>query len=225
MTKDNQLSTLEDVLNAYVAANPSRSRDVLAEWMRRYPQYEHELTEFTVNWSLATWLPRAPDRQEVDEETLVLRGMSVAQDVLHNLEIDQSPADEQSSIRGLQTEGVALGLSLSQLADRAKLSIPLIRKFDRRLIRYTSVPLEVLENLANAIQCSVSRVARYLQHQPRFAPGARYRSERTPTLAEPESFFDAIRNDRTMKEEWRTFWLSLAQQDGSREDERRDALE
>ncbi len=222
MTKDTQL---EDVLEAYVAANSSRSRDVLAEWIRRYPQYEHELTEFTVNWSLATWLPPAPDRQEVDEETLVLRGMSVVQDVLHNLRNEQSTADETSSIVGLQTEGNALGLSLSQLADRAKLSIPLIRKLDRRLIRYSSVPLEVLENLASAIQCRVAHVARYLQDKPTFAPGARYRSEQTPTLAEPESFFDAVRNDRTMKEEWRTYWLSLAQQDGSREDERRDALE
>lgn len=219
MTKDNQLSTLEDVLNAYMAANTERSRDVLAEWIRRYPQYEHELTKFTVNWSLATWLPPTPDRREVDEETLVLRGMSVVQDVLHNLKIDQNPADEKPSIEGLQTEGSTLGLSLSQLADRAKLSIPIVRKLDRRLIRYTSVPLEVIENLANAIQCSVFLVARYLQHKPTFAPGARYRSEQIPVLSEPESFFDAVRNDRTMKDEWRTYWLSLVQQEGLRENE------
>lgn len=225
MTNDTQLPMLEEVLNAYVAANSSRSRDILTEWIRRYPQYEYELIEFTVNWSLATWLPAAPDRQEVDEETLVLRGMSVVQDVIHNLKIDQSRADEQSAIGSLQTEGSALGLSLSQLADRVQLSISIVRKLDRRLIHYTSIPLEVTESLAIAIQCSVSRVARYLQHEPTFAPGAKYRSEQVPTLAEPESFFDAIRNDRMIKEEWRTYWMSLAQQDASRDHEPHDHLE
>ena len=74
--------TLEDVLDAYVASGAGPNSASLAEWICRYPRYERELTEFAASWSLMRSLPPAPDAKEVDEEALVLRGMSVVQDLL-----------------------------------------------------------------------------------------------------------------------------------------------
>lgn len=74
---------LEDVLDAFVASGAGPNSASLHEWIRRYPKYERDLTEFAASWSLMKWLPPSPDAEEVDEKTLVLRGMSVVQNLLH----------------------------------------------------------------------------------------------------------------------------------------------
>ena len=82
MNKPNRIERLEDVLDAFVASdvNPNEALD---EWIRCYPEYEQELTDFAVSWSLMRSLPPAPDAEEVDEDTLVLEGMSIVQNLLH----------------------------------------------------------------------------------------------------------------------------------------------
>ena len=82
MNKPNQVGRLEDVLDAFVASDVNPN-EALGEWIQRYPEYEQELTEFVVSWSLMKSLPPAPDAEEVDEDTLVLRGMSIVQNLLH----------------------------------------------------------------------------------------------------------------------------------------------
>ena len=82
MNEPTGLETLEDVLDAYVASDVGPNSP-LDEWLWRYPEFEREIIEFAASWSLMKWLPPAPDAEEVDEETLVLRGMSVVQNLLH----------------------------------------------------------------------------------------------------------------------------------------------
>ena len=81
--KGHRRVTLEDVLNDYVASSPEPSYGALEDWVRRYPQYEQELTEFTISWGLMEWLSPSSDTEEVDDETLVLHGMSIVQNLLH----------------------------------------------------------------------------------------------------------------------------------------------
>lgn len=75
---------LDDVLEAYVLSDGGPSRQALAEWVRRYPQYSQELITLTARWSLATYLPEAEGQDEVDEATLIRRGMSIVQNVLYS---------------------------------------------------------------------------------------------------------------------------------------------
>ena len=92
-------TTLTDVLEAYAASENGPSRTTLPEWVRRYPQYEQQLMEFTARWGLLKWLPDRDDDDEVDEETLVLRGMSTVQAVLFrrqsNIELEHPSIEEQ----------------------------------------------------------------------------------------------------------------------------------
>jgi len=76
--------TLDEVLEAYVLSDGGPSRQALAEWVLRYPEYKQELTALTAHWSLATHLPDAQEQDEVDEATLIRRGMSVVQSVLYS---------------------------------------------------------------------------------------------------------------------------------------------
>ncbi len=205
---------LEDVLDAFVASEGNPSSASLAEWIRRYPQYERELTEFAASWSLMKWLPPSPDAEEVDEETLVLRGMSVVQNLLHRQDQGQAaPSAAVAPITSLIEEGRARGLAPRQLAQAAGIGEIVLRKLDRRLIAFGRLPREASEALVAALAAALQRgsdsIVRYLQQGPRFAAAAHYRAEQAPQLAKPEDFFDAVRNDPTMTDEQRARWLAL----------------
>ena len=138
MNKPNRIERLEDVLDAFVASdvNPNEALD---EWIRRYPEYEQELTDFAVSWSLMRSLPPAPDAEEVDENTLVLRGMSIVQNLLHSQPIE-SASESVVPFESLVAEGRVHGLEPRQLAQATKLGDSLLGKLNRRLIRYASIP-------------------------------------------------------------------------------------
>jgi hypothetical protein len=205
--------TLEDVLDAFVASAADPGDASLADWIRRYPQYERELTEFAASWSLMRSLPPAPDAEQVDEETLVLRGMSVVQNLLHR----QQTAAVAAAVpfESLLAEAQSHGLEPAHLAQATGLGVAALAKLERRLIRFGSIPREAIERLAAAVQRGTDAVAAYLQGSPQFAAAAAHRAEQAPQLAEQEDFFEAVRADPTMTEEQRAAWLSLADRDAT----------
>lgn len=212
MDKHNQIPTLDDVLDAYVDAVALPSHPALLEWIRRYPQYERELTAFTVNWSRIEHSHLVTDVAETDEDTLVLRGMSIVQNLLHaqrtlNRESEQA---EVPAIAGLLREGNRLGLKLPSLAAAVGLTPALVREIDRRLIALASIPREAIEAFAQALRCAPQAVERYLKGTPKFAAGAQYRADEAPVLAEQRDFFVAVREDSSMSPEQKARWLALA---------------
>lgn len=207
MNEHARKETVDDVLNAYVVSYAEPSYKALAEWVQRYPHFERELTEFTVAWSLKETLPPIEEPAEVDEDTLVLRGMSVVQGILNKEE--WSSADKQTLFAGLLKEGKARGLSIHRLAEDTRLSAALVRKLDRRLIVFASIPTKAIVALAQAVARGKEEVADYLHGQPVFPEGASYKAEEVPELSGTEDFFEAVRTDETLPEEWRRDWLSL----------------
>ena len=214
MNKPNGRDKLEDVFDAYVASGAD-PKDPLDEWIRLYPEYEEELIEFAVSWSLMKSLPPAPDAEEVDEDTLVLRGMSVVQNLLHAKSLG-SASGLVVPFASLVEEGRARGLKPRQLALKAGLGVALLRKLDRCLILFASIPQEVIECLAGIIQSEINRVAAYLQQNPTFATATEHRSEQAPVLIEQEDFFDAVRSDPTIKPEHAAHWLTFERSKGTK---------
>lgn len=211
MTIETGNQELEDILNEYVASPPGPGKESLAEWIRRYPQYEHELTEFTVSWSRLKWID-PPSEPSIPEETLVLRGMSIVQNLLFAQQSEQRMPPEAPSIQGILAEGKSQGLNLFDIANASHLGVGVVRKLDRRLIQYP-MPQQVIERLAHVLKCPFQAIARYLQGPRRFPTHAQYHAEQAPMLAEQEEFFVALRNDQTTPEEWREEWLLLASAD------------
>jgi hypothetical protein len=237
------LATLDEVLEAYAMSDGGPSLIALADWVRRYPEFEEELTSLTAYWGLATHLPDVQDPDEPDEETLVLRGMSVVQSLLHG-QSGPSPvapgrhmpttsgADlgtlpdshvpptrptraevpllRSTPIRGLLIEGARHGLTPNALAGETGLSVPLLRKLDRRVIPADTIPRSVSERLAGVLRCDLSIILDYSRLKPRFALGAEHRASQAPTLpAKLEAFFDAVRGDPELSEEQRAALLAL----------------
>ncbi len=204
-----RLANLNDVLDAYMAATQNPSREILTEWIRKYPQYEKELTDFTVVWIQMESFPPA-EREELDEDILVLRGMSVVQNLLHKIKarptVEQQP---RYSIESLIAEGRSQGLQPAQIADLLKLSVALLRKLDRRLILFISIPLELIEAIASSINREILSVAEYLQGEPILPKKAHYKAEQTPFVSEQRDFFDEVRSDQEISEEHRDRWLEM----------------
>jgi hypothetical protein len=217
--------TLEDVLDAYVASAAGPDSASLDAWIHRYPQFATELTEFAASWSLMKGLPAAPDAHETDVEKLVLRGMGIVQNLLHAQGQERvtagaalAPAAVQAvAIESLIGAGRDRGLAPSQLARAAGIGEILLRKLDRRLIAFARLPREaseaLVEALAAALEQATETVERYLQQRPVLGAAA-YRAEQAPQLAEPEDFFEAVRNDPTITDEQRARWLAFDRQAG-----------
>ena len=208
--------TLEDVLDAYVASITVPSQQALKEWIRRYPHYRRELLEFTVSWTKMEHLSPSSDVEEADEELLVLRGMSVVQSIM-NEHRNKDRADKEKNeihLRSLLDEGSRFSLSIHGMAASCRLGINTFRKLDRRLISYSSIPLKVIQVIAETIHHNAEVVASYLQSEPVLAKGARYRAEQRPEVVQQEDFFEAIRSDTTIEEVDRSYWLAFEQLDG-----------
>ena len=201
------LDNLENVFDAYVAADDELGGS-LEEWIQNYPEYEQEITGFAISWTLMNSLPPAPIVEGVEEDTLVLRGMSIVQNLLHD-KLPQAGSEIHPQFDSLLSEGRARGLSPGKLASQIGMGAGLLRKLDRRLIRRNSIPRKAIEAIAEAIQHSTSNVDAYLQQGPVLIASTEHRAEQTPTLSEPEDFFDAVRSDPTMSQEHAERWLAL----------------
>src|SRR5260370_12950887 len=87
-------ATLEDVLDAYAAAGPSREH--LEVWAQKFPEYERELVDLTVQWLMLKHIP--PAESTVDVSMLELRGASVLGQVLHELRSRDASTEAPSAV-------------------------------------------------------------------------------------------------------------------------------
>ncbi len=205
---------LEDILDAYVASGVGPNSP-LDEWIRLYPEFERELIEFAASWSLMKWLPPALNAEEVDEETLVLRGMSVVQNLLHR-QSAESASGAAAPFESLIGVGRERGFEPRRLAHAVGLGDSLLRKLDRRLIAFASLPQEMISRLAQVVQRESTSITAYLQQAPALGATTEHRSEQAPILMELEDFFDAVRADPTISREHAEHWFALERSMGPR---------
>lgn len=214
MNRDEERASLDEVIEAYLASAPSPSSDSLSEWIARYPQYARELMDFAAHWSLVDTLPpREALDQEAEEEALVSRGRSMFQDVWRR-EHERQQAEQQKHerpITSLRTEAERCGMHIDQFSEATELSPAIIEKLDLRSLDFTSIPQQVIENVARAIGISFGFLTLYLQGGTGLSATARQTTGQTRRReTDKEDFFEAIRTDQTMRDERRRKWLALA---------------
>lgn len=201
-TQDND--RLDRVIDDYSAAAGGPSYDVMLAWIKRYPEYEREIIDFTVDWLMSEYV--APALGEEDPE-LTEEGLQRHRAVIREIVNRQTTA--QAGIEGLLAEAKVRGISRKQLADAVRLTIPLIDKLDQRLIRYSSIPRGIVEAVAQVLGRQVDVVAQYLQGAPLLPAGASYRADEAPSLPEAQDFSQAVQSDRTLSPERKRELLKL----------------
>lgn len=99
------------------------------------------------------------------------------------------------------------GLSPDALA--AKLEVPygLLFKLHRRLLAPASLPGQLVNSLAEALNRTADEVAAYLRQPPLMAAGASYRSDSVPEVGTQETFEEALVDDPETTLEQKSRWL------------------
>ncbi len=190
------------------------ARNVLIEFMRRYPHAADALADFAATASIIENSPHPKNQTESEshterEESIVRRGMDVAARLLAARRTPVAPEENAPPLTGLRKEAAACGLTIQALASATRLSVPLLVKLDRRLIRFASIPRQAIERIGAELGRGFDAVAAYLQGDPQFASQASFRADAAPRMPDPQDFFDAVETDLTMgetqKNEWRKF--------------------
>jgi hypothetical protein len=207
MNSKSKPEALTEILDDLVASEPVINSQTMTRWIGRYPQYERELMDFAARWSLMTHLP--PDESPLEnEQAYYAGGLEVVKNVLRASR-QRTPSTEQP-ISSLIAEGRTRDLNIGKLAALSDLSVPIIAKFEQRLISFSSIPREAIQNVAQTLQRSFESVAAYLQSPPAFATGASYKTDTAPEMPSQQDFATAIKDDRMLSEDKKARWLDLA---------------
>jgi hypothetical protein len=202
-------NTLDEVLDAYMLVSPIPNRDILIEYIHRYPQFERELIDYTMAWMETNHLPSSPE-MDLEDSTFIQLGITAAQQAFHQQEEIKRT---NSSFQSILEEAKLRGMSASQLAIVLNLSILLIRKIDLRAIAYDTIPFEIIQSFSENLERNEREIARYLTLPPMQPITARYKSSKAPKLDEQRNFFDEVREDHLLSEEQRQYWLSKESRD------------
>ena len=209
MTRPSKREELEDILQAYMDSVREPSYASLVEWIAQYPEYQEELTDFAVAWRMVEFLPAA-DHPPTDSDTLVLRGMSIVENILHQKADNAPPVTASpSQIVDLLGQGKRLGLSVGDIATRVRLSVAILRKFNQRLIQVNTVPRQAIQMLADTLQQKFETILDYLQQAPTLQQQFIFKAEQAPQIGTQQSFFEAVRTDTGLDEADRNFWLAF----------------
>lgn len=212
MENQNSSNELDRILDEYVVENESLNKETLKDWIQRYPQYERELMDLTV--ALIQMQSIAPDEIAADEEEiLVQRGISVARRLLHdNPKGTVEEPGLSRPIKSLIKEAGYRGLSLDQFAEQVRLIPSLLVKIDRHLVRYDSLPLHLLELIADTLKQNLFNIAIHCQLVPVVPQDSRFKSKTPPSVSPQVDFFDEVRKDPGFSDELRRYWLKFESQ-------------
>jgi hypothetical protein len=202
--------SLEEVLDAYVAVTTKPSREILAEWVKRFPQYANELADFTVAWIQTEHFPENRE-VPIDAKARNQIGVEIARRVYERriAEDDMQTTNTLSHLDSLLKAGTEAGLSADQLKDEFNLSMVMMRKMENRFLLGETIPADLIQRMAQTLKRNTQEVLSYLNQEPMIPGGLRLKSHQSPKIGQKESFFDALRKDDSLNEDQRTYWLSF----------------
>ena len=192
------------------------ARSLLSDFMRRYPHASRALEDFAAVESL---IESSPDVESETagprrtEEAFVQRGMETVARLLAARRVAQVAGETAVPLVGLKKEVEARGGTIQSLAAATRMTVSLLVKLDRRLIRFASIPHQAIERIAAELGRSVETVAAYLQGDPQFASQASFRADTAPQLTNQQDFFEAIETDLQMSEDQKDEWRKVKSAD------------
>jgi len=190
---------------------------LLSDFMRRYPHASRALEDFAAVESLIESAPDAESETAYErrdaEEASVQRGMEMVARLIAAHRVAQAVGETAPPLVGLKKEAEARGLTIQGLAAATRMTVSLLVKLDRRLIRFASIPRQAIARIAAELGRSVETVTAYLQGDPQFASQASFRADTAPQLTNQQDFFEAIETDLQMSEDQKDEWRKIKSAD------------
>ena len=199
LTDDEILAVLVDFADAETSANAN----ALPEWATRYPALAGDFGRVAeAAWSQDALMP-APETPSAERFRKIGRAA-----LAHALPGYAPPAPQVPLTNLLQT---AKECGLSRQAFAAQLLLPdtLLLKLNRRFIDAATVPLELVNKMADALNRTADEIAAYLSLPAQVPQTASFRSDVVPQ-AKTESFADALSGDPEALPEHKAAWLDNA---------------
>jgi predicted transcriptional regulator len=78
--------SFEAILHELMLEEPEPSHEALTRWQKRYPKYRVALAEYFADWAIDRELPPPGPDAEIDEDSLVKKGVDYAMDLLRRQE-------------------------------------------------------------------------------------------------------------------------------------------
>ncbi|HEU5440929.1 MAG TPA: hypothetical protein VFU88_16710 [Ktedonobacterales bacterium] len=217
--RDQRQDQLDRITARYEAEFRAGANPRLEDYVRRYPQFADELIEFALYFAAVTAQLPEDDFAPADQLSAGSQAALAAVRAELGLPAEVQPSTQTASpdspaIDSLFARGVSLGLPPPQLAAATELSTDLLAKLEDRAIAVATIPRELFETLARALQTGADAVRAFLA-SPRgqARAGAQlYLAERPPEYPQ-ESFAAAVRAS-TLSPERQRHWTDAAQREG-----------
>jgi len=208
MTSDTKEdASLNDVLNEMALASATPTAKVVGAYVRRYPQYAEEITDFAAELAAVAVLGQGDDSIEPSTEgtsPIVSKALSKLQNRLYELKQELSArADSIPDLFGALDQG-----QFRSLAGSLGVNAFFLAKIRDRTIVPDTIPRGFRLKVADAFSVSEPVVAAYLARPPRIPEQMRFLSERKPEAVRQQSFADAVRSSSLSDEQQQTL-LSL----------------
>jgi len=207
MIRNEKATTLDDVLNEFVAECESPTSEALGAWVGRYPQFRRELIDFAAAWAEQMVLPEAPELTQHEEERIVDRVMSHALNVSYKREAEaQASPPSEKAISSLIDEAKNAEMNGAEFAKRCLLDLVLVTKLNHRQIRPETIPFRLISHIALLVGQNAERIREYLAGPPQPFSAVSFLSKEKPRRFERESFADAVRSS-SLSEAEKARWL------------------
>ena len=96
---------------------------------------------------------------------------------------EPTPPQTAAPIADLVQAAKAQGLTAKALAAQIGIGLPLVAKLNQRLIRLATLPDELINRMAEALQTSGEQVRAYLARPATLSAAAQYKSDGVPSVS------------------------------------------
>jgi len=189
-TKDDVL--LEDVLSDLALKSTKPDAKVLGEYIRRYPKYAEEITDFAAELA-AEAISDAVDEDLEPSTTGTSPAVSKALSHLQNrlYEVRQEEAARKAS--GQDLFGVLDREQFRSVATKVGVNTFFLTKVRDRTIAPETIPRGFRLKIAKALVIEEPILAAYLAGPPKIPGEMRFLSEQKPEASQQQSFVDAVK--------------------------------
>jgi transcriptional regulator with XRE-family HTH domain len=201
MNRQNAEWERDALFAAWSADRQAEAPRPLADWITAYPDHAEALVLWSVEAPITDCALHAPEDPAADARVLALGRQVLAE--MRARQTAAAPARLESLLETAKKQG----LTPKTLAERLGVGLSLVAKLQQRHLRFATIPAELIQRMADALQVSADQVRDYLRQSPTLAAGASYKSDGVPQTTGQEDFAQAIRNCRELTEEQKGFWL------------------
>lgn len=182
------------------ATETGESSSILQMFVRKYPQYERELTNFAAMRFLVNNTPDEPISLTENEQISVLTNKIL--DTIHS-----NQTKPIQSIESLITAAKNLGMKKIEFAKRIGLNPSQLYNLEIRRYIFSTIPNGLVETVAETLQTTRETIESFLNLTPSVA--ANYKSQDRPDEIKQVSFAQAIKEDETLSTEEKERLLNM----------------